>query len=270
MPVPLAVPHTPALPPLVAVAHGSRDPRAAAVVADLMALVQARGQRSGLTGLRARAAFLGHTLPSVPDVIESLPAPGDRSVVVLPLLLTEAYHSDTDLPAVLSQALCSQRHGRRPWLQISYGRPLGPHPGLLHALDRRLAEAGMPAPEADTAVVLAAAGSSRPAANAAVTRVAAAWQAARGWRAVVPAYASAASPTPGEAVAALRRGGAPRVAVATYLLAPGVFAGQIRGQSLAAGATAVSAVLGAAPEVADVVVERYLEAVGEAELARAS
>jgi sirohydrochlorin ferrochelatase len=265
MPVPLAAPQTPALPPLVAVAHGSRDPRAAAVVADLMALVQARGHRSGLTGLQARAAFLGHTLPSVPDLIESLPGSGDRSVVVLPLLLTEAYHSDTDLPAVLHEA-----RGRRPWLQVSYGRPLGPHPGLQHALDRRLAEAGMPAPEADTAVVLAAAGSSRPGANAAVTRVAAAWQAARGWRAVVPAYASAASPTPGEAVAALRRGGAPRVAVATYLLAPGVFADQIRDQSLAAGATAVSAALGAAPEVADMVVERYLEAVSEAELARAS
>jgi len=265
MPVPLAAPQTPALPPLVAVAHGSRDPRAAAVVADLMALVQARGHRSGLAGLQARAAFLGHALPSVPDVIESLPASGGRPVIVLPLLLTEAYHSDTDLPAVLDEA-----RSRRPWLQISYGRPLGPHPGLLHALDRRLAEAGMPAPEADTAVVLAAAGSSRPAANAAVTSVAAAWQAARGWRAVVPAYASAASPTPGEAVAALRRGGAPRVAVATYLLAPGVFADQIRDQSLAAGATAVSAALGAAPEVADVVVERYLEAIGGAELARAS
>ncbi len=259
------VPLTPALPPLVAVAHGSRDPRAAAVVADLMALVRARAHRSGLAGLQARAAFLGHALPSLPDVIESLPASGDRSVVVLPLLLTEAYHSDTDLPAVLHEA-----RSRQPWLQISYGRPLGPHPGLLHALDRRLAEAGMPAPEADTAVVLAAAGSSRPDANAAVARVAAAWQAARGWRAVVPAYASAASPTPGEAVAALRRGGAPRVAVATYLLAPGVFADQVRDASLAAGATAVSAALGAAPEVADVVVERYLEAAGAADLVQAS
>jgi sirohydrochlorin ferrochelatase len=264
-PVPLTVPQTPALPPLVAVAHGSRDARAAAVVADLLALVRARAHRSGLAGLQARAAFLGHALPSLPDVIESLPASGDRSVVVLPLLLTEAYHSDTDLPAVLHEA-----RSRRPWLQISYGRPLGPHPGLLHALDRRLAEAGMPAPEADTAVVLAAAGSSRPDANAAVTRVAAAWRAARGWRAVVPAYASAASPAPGEAVAALRRGGAPRVAVATYLLAPGVFADQVRDASLAAGATAVSAALGAAPEVADVVVERYLEAAGAADLVQAS
>ena len=73
MPVPLAAPQTPALPPLVAVAHGSRDPRAAAVVADLMALVQARGHRSGLAGLQARAAFLGHALPSVPpELLDTL------------------------------------------------------------------------------------------------------------------------------------------------------------------------------------------------------
>ena len=264
------VPRTPAAltagpPPLVAVAHGSQDPRAAAVISDLMALVRARADRSGLSALRVRAAFLGHALPSVPDVLASLAAGGDRAAVVLPLLLTDAYHSDTDLPAVLHDA-----HGRLPRLQVSYGRPLGRHAGLLHALDRRLAEAGMPATPADTAVVLAAAGSSRPAASAAVARVAAAWQSARGWRAVVPAYASAASPTPGEAVAGLRRAGAPRVAVATYLLAPGWFADQVRQASLAAGAATVSAALGAAPEVADLVVERYLEAASAAELVQAS
>jgi len=77
----------------------------------------------------------------------------------------------------------------------------------------------------------------------------------------VPAYASAASPTPGEAVTALLRAGAPRVVVATYLLAPGRFADQVRQSSLAAGAAAVSAPLGAAPEVADVIIERYLQAV---------
>ncbi|HEX3924872.1 MAG TPA: CbiX/SirB N-terminal domain-containing protein, partial [Streptosporangiaceae bacterium] len=88
-----------------------------------------------------------------------------------------------------------------------------------------------------------------------------AWQSARGWLRVAPAYASAASPTPGQAVAALLRSGAPRVVVATYLLAPGVFADQVRDQSLAAGAQAVSAPLGAAPEVTGVLLERYLQAV---------
>jgi sirohydrochlorin ferrochelatase len=269
--------------PLVAVAHGSADPRAAAAVTELMGVVRARAGRVGLGELQVRAAYLGHALPSVPDVLEALcepesesitdaagpvpygrpgrppePVRGERPVVVLPLLLTGAYHSDTDLPAVLSEAA-----SRLPRLRIGYGDPLGPHPSMVGALERRLAEA---APRAatdtsvgDTAVVLAAAGSSRPAANAAVAQVAAAWQSARGWRAVVPAYASAASPTPAQAVTALLRAGAPRVLVATYLLAPGRFADRVRESSLAAGAAAVSAPLGAAPEVADVIVERYLQ-----------
>jgi sirohydrochlorin ferrochelatase len=258
----------PAWPPLIAVAHGSSDPRAAAAVTDLMGLVRAR-----LPGLQARAAFLGHALPSVPDVLEAVYGglPDDRrvrdapSAVVLPLLLTAAYHSDADLPALLREA------GRRlPALRISYGQPLGPHPGLLRALDRRLAEAGGPGPASagSTAVVLAAAGSSRPAANAAVARTAAAWHRARGWHSVVPGYASAAAPSPGEAVARLLRAGAPRVVVATYLLAPGVFADQVRERSLAAGAAAVAAPLGAAPEVADVVIERYLQAAHQVTEAR--
>jgi sirohydrochlorin ferrochelatase len=250
-----------AWPPLVAAAHGSADPRAAATITELMALVRARAARIGLRGLQVRAAYLGHALPSVPDALEALQRVGGcRAAVVLPLLLTEAYHSDTDLPATLREA------GRRlPGLSLHYGRPLGPHPGLVSALERRLAEAGVPAAPASaagTAVVLAAAGSSRPAANAAVARAAQACQAARGWRAVVPAYASAGSPAPGQAVAALRRAGVPRVAVATYLLAPGVFADHVREQSLAAGAQAVSAPLGPAPEVADIVIERYLQAAG--------
>jgi len=261
-----------AWPPLVAAAHGSTDPRAAAMVTELADLMQARAARAGLRGLQVQAAYLGHALPSVPDALEALCGGGrGRAAVVLPLLLTEAYHSDTDLPAVLRAA-----SRRLPGLRLHYGRPLGPHPGLLRALERRLAEAGVRAAAragsgtgdtgtagsgtGDTAVVLAAAGSSRPAANAAVASLAEAWRSARGWRDVVPAYASAASPTPAQAVDALRRSGAPRVAVATYLLAPGVFADRVRERSLAAGADAVSGVLGAAPEVADVIIDRYLQA----------
>jgi sirohydrochlorin ferrochelatase len=86
----------------------------------------------------------------------------------------------------------------------------------------------------------------------------------------VPACASAAGPRPAEAVATLRaqtpRGGAGLagagpVVVATYLLAPGYFADKIRAASLDAGADAVSGVLGAAPEVAGVVIDRYTAAV---------
>lgn len=236
-----------------------------------------RASASGLPGLPIRTAYLGHSLPSVPAVLESQAADAtqsdvQRAVVVLPLLLTPAYHTDTDLPAILRETRV-----RLPDLRIRYGQPLGPHPRLLRALERRLSEAGGEAGRAgsvpgqaglgahlatpnDTAIVLAAAGSSRPNANAAVSRLAAQWQSARGWHAVVPAYASAASPAPADAVAALLRSGAERVVVATYLLAPGFFADQVREQSLAAGADAVSAPLGAAPEVADVILLRYLQA----------
>ena len=178
---------------------------------------------------------------------------------MLPLLLTAAYHSGTDIPGLLDEALAAQ-----PGLRIRYGAPLGPHPGLLRALDRRLAEAGQDLAQAgQTAVVLASAGSSHPAANAVIGQLATDWQAARGWQAVRPAFASAASPTPEQAVAGLIRDGARRVVVASYLLAPGRFADRVRDRSLAAGAAAVSAPLGAAPDVADVLLDRYREALAQ-------
>jgi sirohydrochlorin ferrochelatase len=244
--------------PLVAVAHGSRDPRAAATVSELLAVVRYRAVAWGLGGLDVRAAFLDHCAPSLP---QALSAVGDGACVVVPLLLTAAYHSKSDIPAQLAAAQLAAAP-----LHVSCADTLGPHPLLLAALERRLSEAGVPvgdpAARSRTSVVLAAAGSSDPAANATIAALAARWQATRGWRAVMPAYASAAGPRPDEAVRALLAGGAPGpVVVATYLLAPGYFADKIRAAGLSAGAAAVSPALGAAPGIADVVLERYLAAV---------
>ena len=215
-------------PTLVAIAHGSRDPRAGAAVAELLALARARASARGLAGLEVRGAFLGHAPPAPLQVLTALAGAGgdgEHDVVVLPLLLTAAYHSGTDIPELLTRATAGL-----PGLRIRYGKPLGPHAGLVRALERRLAEAGHDpgGDPARTAVVLASAGTSHPAANASVARIAAGWQAARGWLAVRPAYASAAAPAPAEAVAELLRGGAHRVVVASYLLAPGLFADRIR------------------------------------------
>jgi sirohydrochlorin ferrochelatase len=233
-------------PVLVAVAHGSTDPRASATVSELAGLVRQRSP-----GLDLRTAFLGHAPPSLPQVLSTIEA--DREVRVLPLLLTSAYHSKADIPRVLA------RTGRQ---RVSYGATLGPHPLLLPALERRLAEA-YPAAVASpdrTAVVLAAAGSSDPEANATIAGLAARWQARTGWLAVRPAYASAAAPTPQQAVASLLAEGAPQVVVATYLLAPGLFADRIRQGALEAGAVAVSPALGACPEMADIVLDRFAAA----------
>jgi sirohydrochlorin ferrochelatase len=234
----------------VAVAHGSADSRAAAAIGELVPLVAARAVARGLSVPDLRVAYLGHCAPSVPQVMRAFGA-GTR-VTVLPLLLTAAYHSKTDIPRVLA----------RTNAQVTYGEPLGPHPLLLDALERRLADAAPAAFDdpAEVGVVLAAAGSSDPQANATIARLAAQWQARTGWYAVRPAYASAAAPDPAAAVMALREAGARRVVVASYLLAPGLFADRIAESSLAAGAAAVGPVLGARPEVADVVLDRYAEA----------
>jgi len=251
---------------LVVVAHGSADPRAAAVITDLMAVAAERAAARGLDLPEVRTAYLGHAAPSLPQVMGAIGRTGYGRVTVLPLLLTAAYHSKTDIPRVLAREFSR--------LPVSYGATLGPHPLLLSALERRLAEADPLGPaglaglaaaarRARTGVVLAAAGSTDPEANATIASLAAQWQARAGWFAVRPASAaseSAGALTPAEAVTGLLRAGADRVLVATYLLAPGLFADRIRVSALAAGAAAVSPALGALPEVAEVILDRYQEA----------
>ncbi|RFS82781.1 sirohydrochlorin chelatase [Actinomadura spongiicola] len=243
---------------MVAVAHGSRDPRAAATVAALLDAVRARRP-----DVPVHASFLDHAAPTPRRVLDGLARAGVDEAVVLPLLLTAAYHSKTDIPGVLNQV-----RGRHPRLGLRTAGTLGPHPLLTAALERRLAEAGVAPGDPDTAVVLVSAGSSDASANATIAGLARRWR-PRGWWDVVAAYASAARPTPAEAVTALLDAGAPRVAVASYFLAPGHFADKVRAETLAAGAAVVSPVLGAAPEVAELVVRRYDEALETARTATA-
>ncbi|MDP9841235.1 sirohydrochlorin chelatase [Streptosporangium lutulentum] len=232
--------------PLVAVAHGSRDPRAAATVERLLDLV-----RRARPELPVRTAYLDHAPPTLPMALSGL-----AEAAVLPLLLTEAYHSRVDIPGALAEVTA-----RRPLLRVHRGATLGPHPLLVTALERRLAEAGVEAGDPGTAVVLVSAGSSDRRANATVAQVAREWAGRRGWWSVTTAYASAAEPTPEQEVRRLVEAGAPRVVVAPYLLAPGYFADRIRATTLAAGAEVVADVLGAAPELATVLLERYEQAV---------
>ncbi|MEU2894531.1 sirohydrochlorin chelatase [Streptomyces sp. NPDC001273] len=229
-------------PVLLVIAHGSRDPRHAATVHDLV-----RRVRSLRPGLRVETGFLDFNIPSVKGVLESLDAEGVRDVVALPLLLTRAFHAKSDIPAVLAEA--------PPRLRIRQAEVLGPSPLLLSALEHRLYEAGLtPADKSSTGVVLASAGSSDPEAIAVIAEIAREWR-HTGWCAVRPAFASAALPRTEQAVRELRDLGCARVAVAPYVLAPGFLPDRIaRG---AARADVLADVLGAAPEVARVLLERY-------------
>lgn len=218
---------------LLAIAHGSRNPAARLTVDDLLAEVHRQRPE-----IDARAAYLDHVEARVPQILSTLDGPA----IAVPLLLTAAFHTELDLPRQLAASP----------VPVTQTPALGPHPLLLHALERRLTEAGVTTGDPGVAVVLAAAGSSDPRAVATIADLARDWATA-GWWDVVPAFASAAAPTPRDAVAALRARGAPKVVVASYLLSPGLFADALRDS----GADAVSAPLGAAPEVAAVIIERY-------------
>ncbi|WP_329544921.1 sirohydrochlorin chelatase [Streptomyces sp. NBC_01356] len=232
-------------PVLLVIAHGSRDPRHAATVHALVRRV--RAQRPGI---RVETGFLDFNIPSVNGVLESLAAEGVRDVVALPLLLTRAFHAKSDIPAVL--------HAAPRQLRIRQAEVLGPSPLLLSALERRLYEAGLtPADKSSTGVVLASAGFTDPEAIAVIAEIAREWR-HTGWCAVRPAFASASGPRTEEAVRELRALGCARVAVARYVLAPGFLPDRIaRG---AAEADVLADVLGPAPEVARVLLDRYDEA----------
>ena len=79
-------------------------------------------------------------------------------------------------------------------------------------------------------------------------------------RAVTACFVAASRPGVAGAGARVRArsGPGPRVAVASYLLAPGHFQGLVE----AAGADGVAAPLGAHPLIAELISERYLSAVG--------
>ncbi|MET8114199.1 sirohydrochlorin chelatase [Streptomyces prasinus] len=229
-------------PVLLVIAHGSRDPRHAATVHALVERV-----RSLRPELRVETGFLDFDVPSVPGVLDSLAAEGVRDVVALPLLLTRAFHAKADIPAALAEADAR--------LRIRRADVLGPSPLLLAALERRLYEAGLtPADKSSTGVVLASAGSTDPEAIAVIAAIAREWR-YTGWCAVRPAFASASLPRTEDAVRELLALGCERVAVAPYVLAPGFLPDRIaRG---AARADVLADVLGPAPEVARVVLERY-------------
>jgi sirohydrochlorin ferrochelatase len=223
--------------PVVLAAHGTQDPGGPETVDAVARLLERQlGDRPVTVG------YLDVIRPTVGDALARVDGPA----LVVPLLLAPGYHVDVDLPAVAAA---------HPHLVVRTAS-VGPDPRLLDAVLDRLREAGW---RPGDAVVLGAAGSSSPA-SAAATRQAVAELAARTGSPVVAAYASASSPTPAEAVRALRAAGHRRVALATYLLAPGLFAQRMR----EAGADVVSDPIGTAPALLEVVHARIRTATAAA------
>ena len=222
-------------PVLVACGHGTRDPGGRAVVSALVAEVAAR-----LPGVEVREAYVDVHGPAVGEVVAALPGRADGTLagVVVPLLLAAGYHVRVDLAAAVHD---------RP--DVVVAPALGPDDRLVDVLVDRLAAAGVP----DGArVVLAPAGSSDERARADSRETARRLAERRGAPASV-GYAAGPRPPVACAVTSARVDGAPRVAVASYLLAPGHFQRRLE----ESGADVVTAALLPDPRVVEIVVDRY-------------
>jgi len=230
--------------PVLLVAHGSRDPRAAATTRALARTVAAVSP-----GLDVRVAFLELAEPRPAEVLRAMPA----GAVVVPLLLTRAYHGAVDLPAQVAGFDCT--------ITDTLGSVSVP---LLEALTRRLPAA----PGGFDALVLAAAGTRVDAARATVREVAA----ALGERLGLPcrvAYAAGATPGGAEAVTALRNEGAQRVGVASYFLAPGRLYDTVTRSALGAGAVVAAPPLGASWPIAELILSQVDSATTHSRIAAA-
>jgi sirohydrochlorin ferrochelatase len=225
-------------PSLLAVAHGTRDPAGPATVRALLDRV-----RAARPWLRVAEAYAEIARPPLEEALE---APGP--VVVVPLILARGYHAQSDIPGRVARCRDDGRPAGRPGAVTT--RPLGPHSLLGAALVDRLGSGR----DAD-AVVLGAAGSSN-AAGITDVRVAARMLSSRLRRPVRYGLVAAGRPELPEVVADLRRQGSRRVAVASYLLAPGYFHGRL----MESGADDVSPPIGAHDAVARLILRRYDEA----------
>lgn len=218
--------------PLVLVAHGSRDDAAHACVEEIVDAV-----RVALPDVDVRLGYVDVRGPKVDDAVAGL-----DGAVVVPAFLASGYHVRTDLPAQLAESAV-------PPDRFVVTPAIGPDPLLARAARGRLAEAGW---RYGDAVVLAAAGSSDPAALAEV-RTAGRMLAAEVGRRVRVGFVASAAPRVDAVVAGLRAAGEQRIAVASWLLAPGVFHTRLAG----VGADVVAAPLGAHRDVVATILARY-------------
>lgn len=219
----------------VLVAHGTRKAPGVEMIGDLA------GRVSTLLGAPVRTAFVDVLGPTPAEVLRTLPA--DETAVLVPAFLASGYHVRSDIPAHIAASGHSN---------VVVTEALGPSAGLVRVLVDRLRESGW---RPTDSVVLAAAGSSDPVAQRDLRITAALLSAAIGER-VELGYAATGEPGVASAVSELRAHGADRVAVASYLLADGLFQDRLRDS----GADVVSAPLGTHPGVVRLVASRFRRA----------
>ncbi|BBZ67893.1 sirohydrochlorin chelatase [Mycolicibacterium insubricum] len=197
------------IPTLILTAHGSADPRAATVTHAVAGRI-----RRLRPDLAVRVAFCEKHGPNLAEVLSGLDGPA----VVTPLLLADAYHARVDIPAMIAASGATG---------VRQAPVLGADPALLAVFRQRLTETGVSRHDGDVGVIVAAVGSSDPAANAVTARVAATLGAGTHWAGATLGLATRPHPSLADAALRLRAAGATRLVIAPWFLAPGVITDRV-------------------------------------------
>ncbi|MFE7838561.1 sirohydrochlorin chelatase [Streptomyces sp. NPDC057474] len=249
-------------PALLIAGHGTRDDAGAEAFRVLLRELAGR-----YPGLPVGGGFVEPSRPSLGEAVDGLLERGVRRFAVVPLTLEPAGRAEAGVAAALARA-----QERFPGISYTCGRPPGPHPALLNLLERRTEEAlrspspRTPGDRADVTVLLVGHGSTDPEANAEVHRAARLLWEGRGYAGVETAFVSPAAPDVPSGLDRCVRLGARRIVVLPYFPLTGVPADRVRQQTegWAAARPEIEVrsadVIGPEPELLDLVVERYREA----------
>lgn len=244
----IALPPPPADYGVVLLSHSSSDPRSR-LACDLLA--RRVGHR---LGARVAQATLDLNRPRLDGAVAYMQSNGINDLIVVPMLLTTAYHSTPESAAIAQSAMSTYQNTR-----ITMAVPMGADPFLLRGLDAILKSAGH-RPNPETAVVLASPGSSFAAVRSRHAALALEWR-SHGWGGSAVAFASGQGPTVQDAVAQLQGDGFERICVSPFLLAPGAMSARIASAAREAGAEAITGTLHSTDAAMDVVLRRVRAAV---------
>lgn len=156
------------------------------------------------------AAFFDHNRPTLQEVVDGLPH-HERDVVIVPMLLSTAFHKKEDVPPAISGLTSNRR--------IITTKPVGSVAALALAA----------AAELEGPIVLGFSGTSDPIAQADLQKLAADLAALRG-SAVTIGYVTQAQP---DVAVAIKTSGA--TGVLCYTLWPGMFTDRVQAAAAEAG-----------------------------------
>jgi sirohydrochlorin cobaltochelatase len=221
--------------PLLIAGHGTADAVGAEEFRRLVRRVRGR------LDVPVAGGFIELSPPPLTDAVADLVRGGARRIAAVPLMLVAAGHAKGDIPG-------------------AYGRPLGPHPTVLNLLRERLVAARA---DRDTAVLLVGRGSTDPDANAEVAKTARLLAETADLSTVEYAFVSLAPPDVPAGLDRCARLGAGHIVVLPYFLFTGVLPRRVAAQARAwtgPSTVDVAEVVGDCDPLADLVVERYHEA----------